>query len=89
MIKVKLIEKDEYANYVLEDKDGKRYEININFMGIEKPEVGTIIYIPESVIKENVSLNYGIAGQEKISDDNEIIMLSYEDNKIYLQRYYG
>ena len=89
MIKLTIVQSDEYANYVLKDKEGNNYHLNINFMGIEKPKVGTDIYIHESVIKENVSLNYGLVDDDNKPNDNELIVISYEGKQMYLQRFYG
>ena len=89
MLKLEIIENDEYANYVLKDKDGKKYNVNINFMNMEKPKLGTIIYIPESVVNENISLNYDVVGYEKLEDEKDLIMVVNGEEKIYLQRYYG
>jgi len=89
MIELTIIQSDEYANYKLIDKDGNKYDLNINFMGIEKPKVGTEIYIHKSVIEENVSLNYGLVDQENKPKDDELIVISYEGKQRYLQRFYG
>ena len=89
MIKLRIIKSDEYSNYVLEDNDNKKYEVNINFMGIDKPSIGTIIYIQEEVLKENVSLNYGLVDNTSSVNENELIVLVNNDKKTYLQRFYG
>ena len=67
MIKLVMKSKDEYCNYVFENNN-KTYELNINFMDIDKPICGTIIYIQESVLKEKVSLNYGPVEKDKDVD---------------------
>ena len=89
MKKLKIINKDEYSNYVLEDNNGMEYELNINFMNIDYPKIGTILYVPESVLKENVSLNYGLIDEKTIENKEELIVVVYNDKKLYLQRYYG
>ena len=89
MIKLRIIKSDEYSNYVLEDNYNKKYEVNINFMGIDKPSIGTIIYIQEEVLKENVSLNYGLVDNTFNINENELIVLVNNDKKTYLQRFYG
>lgn len=89
MIKLIISKTDEYSNYSLKDKNEKEYNLNINFMGIKKPEVGAEIYIPEPVINENVSLNYGIIDEEKKANAVELMVISYQGDKKYLQRYYG
>ena len=87
MIKLKIISKDEYSNYILEGNNNT-YDININFMGINIPKVGDYIYIPEKVLKESVSLNYGPIESDNLEED-ELILLIKGDEKIYLQRLYG
>ena len=88
MIKLKIVENDGYANYILKDNDGKKYEVNINFMNMKKPKVGTIIYIDESVLAENVSLNYG-KPDGYLVEEKKLMTIVYGGEKIYLQRYYG
>ena len=53
MIKLMIKSKDEYTNYVLEDNNGKSYDVNINFMEIDIPNIGDYIYIPEKVLKDS------------------------------------
>lgn len=89
VIKLTIVKNDEYANYIVEDSSGKSYDVNINFMEIEKPQVGTIIYMDESVLNENVSLNYGPVNNEALKDEKEIMLIVIDGNKKYLQRYYG
>ena len=88
MIKLKIVENDEYANYILKDNDGKKYEVNINFMNMKKPKVGTIIYIDESVLAENVSLNYGKPDGDLV-EEKELMIVVQGEEKTYLKRYYG
>ena len=88
MLKLEVIF-NEYANYILKDKDGNEYEVNINFIDIDKPKIGTIIYIQKSVLDEKVSLNYGLVDKDSINNEDEIIMLSEGEKKKYLQRFYG
>ena len=89
MLETEIIEVDEYANYVLEDKYKNKYVININFMDMNKPKVGTILFIPKSVINEKVSLNYGLSEENEIKEDNEYIVMICDGEKKYLKRFYG
>lgn len=89
MIKLMIKNKDEYSNYVLEDNHNKIYEVNINFIGVELPTIGDYIYIPEKVLKEKVSLNYGIIDKRSNIEEKELMLLVGNNKKIYLQRYYG
>ena len=89
MIKLKIIKKDKYCNYILEDKDKNKYDVNINFMNTNKPSLGSTIYIQESVLKENVSLNYSPIEKEDDFNEDEIIKLVDKNKEIYLVRLYG
>ena len=89
MIKLEIIENDDYANYIVKDQNENTHSININFININKPSIGTIIEIDESVLEEQVSLNYGPVKDKALELGKEIIKLSYNENEIYLQRYYG
>ena len=88
MIKLVIKNKDEYSNYVLEGNN-ETYEVNINFMNVELPSVGDYFYIPEKVLKEKVSLNYGIIENSNNIDEEELMVIVKNNNKIYLQRFYG
>ena len=88
MIKLMIKSKDEYCNYVFEINN-KTYELNINFMGVELPVVGDYIYIPEKVLNEKVSLNYGLINNIDKIDEDELMILVKNNTKIYLQRFYG
>ena len=88
MIKLVIKNKDEYSNYVLEGNN-ETYDVNINFMDVELPSVGDYFYIPEKVLKEKVSLNYGIIESSNNIDEEELMVIVKNNNKIYLQRFYG
>ena len=88
MIKLMIKSKDEYCNYILEGNN-KKYDVNINFMDIELPVVGDYIYIPEKVLNEKVSLNYGLIDSENNINEDELMILVNNNTKIYLQRFYG
>jgi len=89
MLKLVIKDKNEYANYVLEDKNNKSYEVNINFMEVTLPNVGDYIYIPEKVLQEKVSLNYGLIDSTNDINEEELIVIVSNNKKIYLQRFYG
>ena len=88
MIKLTIKSKDNYSNYVLEENN-ETYEVNINFMNVELPAIGDYLYIPEKVLKEKVSLNYGIIENSNNIDEEELMVIVKNNNKIYLQRFYG
>ena len=88
MIKLVIKNKDEYSNYVLEGNN-ETYDVNINFMNVELPAIGDYLYIPEKVLKEKVSLNYGIIENSNNIDEEELMVIVKNNNKIYLQRLYG
>ena len=81
--------KDEYSNYVLEDNKNNIYEVNINFIDVELPNIGSCLYIPEKVLEEKVSLNYGLIEDTANIDEDELITIIQNDKKLYLQRFYG
>ena len=89
MIKLIIKSKDEYSNYVLEDNKNNIYEVNINFIDVELPPVEASIYIPEKVLKEKVSLNYGLIEDTANINEDELITIIQNDKKLYLQRFYG
>ena len=89
MKKLIIKNKDEYSNYVLEDNKNTIYEVNINFINIELPNIGSYLYIPEKVLEEKVSLNYGIIEDTANINEDELIAIIQNDKKIYLQRFYG
>ena len=89
MKKLIIKNKDEYSNYILKDNENNVYEANINFIDIELPTVGTYVYMPEEVLKEKISLNYGLIEDTTNIDEDELITIIQNDKKIYLQRFYG
>ena len=50
-------------------------------MGIEKPSVGAIIYIDESVLSEKVSLNYGLVEKYTFEDEKGLVILQSGNEK--------
>ena len=89
MLKLEFIKKDKYSNYILIDSNGKKYELNINFIDVEKPNIGTIVYIPKSVLEESVSLNYGKVDKSNQINEKDLIVLKNNNQKVFLQRFYG
>ena len=89
MTKFTVVETDYYSNFVLEDENKNRYEVNINFMDMPKPKVGRVIYMDKSLLDEKVSLNFGKKNDMIDTDENEVIKVEYEGFEIELQRYYG
>lgn len=81
--------KDEYSNYILEDNKNNIYEVNINFLDIESPKIGSYLYIPEQVLEEKVSLNYGLIEDNTNIKEDELITIIQNDKKLLLQRFYG
>ena len=81
--------KDEYSNYILEDNKNNIYEVNINFLDIESPKIGSYLYIPEQVLEEKVSLNYGLIEDNTNINEDELITIIQNDKKLLLQRFYG
>ena len=89
MKKLFIKSKDEYSNYILEDNKNNIYEANINFIDIESPIIGTYIFIPEKVLEEKVSLNYGKIKDITNTNEDKLIIIIQNNKKLYLQRFYG
>lgn len=85
MKKVKVIAIDNYL-YTLEDNNKNKYEINIEFYNTTI-EVGDIIYVDETVLKETNLYAYGPLLEEANVED--LIKIIKDNKEIYLQRYYG
>ena len=81
--------KDEYSNYILEDNKNNIYEVNINFIDVELPTIGSYLYIPEKVLKERVSLNYGLIEDTTNINEDKLITIIQNEKKLHLQRFYG
>ena len=81
--------KDEYSNYILEDNKNNIYEVNINFIDVELPTIGNYLYVPEKVLKERVSLNYGLIEDTTNINEDELITIIQNEKKLHLQRFYG
>lgn len=90
MIKLQIKNIDGY-NYSLEDSNSNKYIINIEFYS-SKPEILDYLYLNESLLKEKI-LNIGPltnpCGKDIIEDDEDLIILEHNQDKIYLKRLYG
>lgn len=91
MIKLIIKEIDNY-NYILEHNNIK-YNLTIELINTDITlSKGDIIYIEKSVIQEKIPLIFGpINGKYSKNELNEkeFITILKNNNKIYLQRYYG
>ena len=99
MIKLKIVNKDNYMFSLKDDKDN-RYEFNIEFFDIEvEPKIGDYISIATELLNPKYagySTNYTFGsieskyGKDKIQlNDIDVIKLETEDKEIYLKRLYG
>lgn len=99
MVRLK-IESKKDSNYELIDSNGKVYNINFEFFGIEKePDKNDYISISAELLnpryKEySIYLSFGdmddTSGREKSKlNDTEILKIETEDKEIYLKRLYG
>ena len=95
---MKKLEINKIDNYVYELKDiyNKIYHFNIEFYNLEKKvKVGDYIYMNEKLLQEEYCmLNFDVLdnkfGREiKINEDEDIIVLQIDNEKIYLKRIYG
>lgn len=95
MKKLIITKKDNYK-YTLKDMENNEYQFNIEFYNIEKnPEVGDYLYISEKILQENNTfLNFGSLESEygrkiESANDDDIVALIVNGEKIYLKRVYG
>ena len=88
MIKLEIINNDQYSNYILRDSKGVLFDININFMNMKKPTIGSVLCMNKDLLEENVSLNFGRLTNNELKED-ELIILEVDNKKIYLERFYG
>lgn len=93
MKKLKVVSINNY-NYSLKDEQENNYDIIIEFYDLkEPPKVGEYIYISNRLLNEKM-LYFGPIGSKygrNITDENDedILVLLKENERIYLQRYYG
>ena len=89
MIKLKIISKNNY-NYVLEDTNSKKYNVNIEFYSLEEqPSIGDFLYMSEKIVREVNIYSFGLINSlENVSED-DIIKVIIKGKEYYLQRYYG
>ena len=95
MKKLMIVKKDNYE-YVLKDTDNKEYKFNMEFYNIERnPEVGDYLFMSEKILQENNAVlsfdNLESEYGRKIenADDEDIVVLMINEEKIYLKRVYG
>jgi hypothetical protein len=87
--------KIEECNYFLKDEKNHHYTITLEFINTkQKPLVNDSIYIDEELIKSRGPYFFGTFGSpygRKIesTDDKDIMTLETNNERIYLQRYYG
>ncbi len=95
LIKLTVVKKGEFGEYVLENKK-IQHSLNLEFFGVRQPEMGDVLIIPEHWLNTR-SLNYvhslcfelvkdkAIAEQYK----EHIIGFNTKDKKYVLKRVYG
>ena len=94
MQKLMIVKKDNYE-YFLQALDNKEYQFNMEFYNVERnPEVGDYLFMSEKILKENTFLSFDVLESEygrKIenADDEDIVVLMINEEKIYLKRVYG
>lgn len=88
MIKLKIIDIDKYE-YILEDKNNNKYNLNIEFYMCENmPKIGDYIYLNEKIIDKKNLYTFGPINNDKVTLD-ELIKIVSGNNSYYLKRYYG
>ena len=99
MVELKIIDNEKYI-YNQEDKNEKKYILNLEFLDInEKPKKGDYIYINSELLNKqydgySTSYTFGSLeskyGKENISmDDVDVIKVVISGMEIYLKRLYG
>lgn len=95
MKKLEINKIDNYQ-YELKDMDNKIYHFNIEFYNLEKePKIGDYIYMNEKLLKEEYSmLNFDILESKygrniQTEEDDDLVILLIDNEKIYLKRVYG
>ena len=95
MKKLEINKIDNYQ-YELKDTNDKVYHFNIEFYNIDKlPKVGDYIYLNEKLLQEEYSLlsfdtlesTYGRTIRSE--EDEDLVILLIDHEKIYLKRVYG
>lgn len=88
MIKTNIIDIRDIYYYIVIDSDNNKYELNIEFYDINKPNVGDIIYFPKRILVNNGVYSFGMIKDTNNTLDDYIVVI-LNGKKIYLQRYYG
>jgi hypothetical protein len=95
MNKLTILEINNNYAYILKDEKNNKYSLNLEFMNLEKEiSVNDLIYMSDELIKEAIPCTFGPLGAiygKKIESemDKNIVILEINNEKIYLQRYYG
>ena len=93
MIKLTVLEINNYI-YTL-SSDNAQFTLNIEFVDIEqKVSANDIIYMDEEMIDENIVYTFGplnsiYAATTNLETVKDIIILEANNERLYLQRYYG
>ena len=88
MRKVKIVYKDNY-DYILEDINGSKYNLNISFIGDVVPGVNDYIYLSDDILREVNIYTFGPLKDDINLSDSDIIKAIIGDCEYYFQRYYG
>ena len=93
MIKLRIINIDNYNNYILEDNNKKIINLIIEFLGDKIPAVNDTIYINDKILKEKNLYTYGPLNSKYSKNiditEEELIKIITAKEEYYLQRYYG
>lgn len=93
MIGLKIAEVKKYNNYVFLDNNGRKFYINIEFLGDKIPKINDYIYIDDKILKIKNLYTFGplnsIYSKNINIDEEELIKVVTKKEEYYLQRYYG
>lgn len=96
MVKTTVKQIDNFT-YTIIDENNHEYKLNIEFYDIKSnPKVGDVLYFHEKLLKNigymllSLGSISGIYGRNiTSSEDEDIVILIENGEKIYLKRYYG
>ena len=89
IIKKYTIQNIDELRYTLIDDNNKKIELTIIFTDY-RPSIGDVIYLWNSIIKDNTILEFGkLTSDDKNATEEDIIKIISNGKEINLQRYYG
>jgi hypothetical protein len=94
MVKLIILEINNYV-YILKSENNTKYILNLEFINIDKKvSINNIIYMNKELINEKEVYTFGPLNAKygkkiELETEKDIAILEINDERIYLQRYYG